>query len=208
MSKSRRRYFPARQGCVPVRLQLPRVEIDAGLAWFVVWTAARAERQAQRDLEAAGFATYLPLVGLAITRRGKVVEIERNPVSRYLFVGLRMPGPDIEGVENALGMLFGWSIPTMPPRGSLIRVNHVPLRVPSGALQAYADECAHGGAQGLGGGHLGLRAGDRARIVAGAFSGLTMTVDQLACDARVRGLVEMFGGRVSVEATADQLEAA
>jgi transcription antitermination factor NusG len=210
MAKNRkqRRYFPARQGCVPIRLQRPRVEIDAGLAWFCVWTAARAEWQAQRDLEAAGYATYLPLVGLAITRRGKVVEIERNPVSRYLFVGLRMPSPDIEGVENALGMLFGWSIPTMPPRGSVLRVNHAPLRVPSGALQAYADECADGAAQGLAGGHLGLRAGDRARIVAGAFSGLEMTVDQLACDARVRGLVEMFGGRVSVEATADQLEAA
>lgn len=202
------RYFPARQSSMPPRLKRPRVEIDAGLAWHAVWCSSRAERHAQRDLEGAGFATYLPTVGLEITRRGKVINIDRTPVSRYLFVGLSMPDPDTEGVEDALGMLWGWSIPTMPPRGRLIRVNHVPLRVPSGALQVFANECALGSPQGLADGHLGFRAGDRARIMSGAFSGLQMTVDRLACDARVRGLVEMFGGKVAIEATVDQLEAA
>lgn len=208
MSKSRRRYFPARPSAVPIRLQRPRVEIDAGLGWYAVYTAPSKEEQARDDLERAGFATWLPTVGLAITRRGRLVEVERTPVSRYLFVGLSMPDPDLEGVEDALGMLWGWSIPALSPRGRLLRVNHVPLRVPSGALQVYADECALGSLQGLRDGHFGLRAGDRARIVSGAFTGLQMTVDQLACDARVRGLVEMFGGRVAIEATVDQLEAA
>ena len=203
MSKSRRGYFPARQGAVPVRLQRPRVEIDAGLGWYVVWCRSRAERKAKLDLERAGFSTYLPAVGLRIIRRGRTIEIEKQPVSRYLFVGLCASQPDFDRVEDAL-----WDFIPFDVRGSLIRNNRDPVRVPAGALQAFADECARGWAPGLAGAHLGLRPGDKARIISGAFSGLAMDVDQIACDGRLRGLVDMFGGRVSVEATADQLQAA
>jgi hypothetical protein len=92
--------------------------------------------------------------------------------------------------------------------GSLIKVDREPIRVGAGALQAYADACAHNASQSLAGGRFRVAVGGEARIISGGLSGLIMQVSDLVCDDRVRGLVDMLGGRVVVEATVDQLEAA
>jgi transcription antitermination factor NusG len=208
---------------VPRFVPRPRVEIDRGLAWYCVHTRARAERRALDDLTKAGFPAYLPTETFSVVQRGRIVEVERAPVTRYLFVGLCARQPDFAGVERALGwvpqdpehLTFVWHgvLQTLtgaiePDRGSLIRANDLPVRVGAGALQAFADSCTGSGLQAVAGGRSGFRAGETARIVAGAFSGLSIAISDVLCDERIRGLVDLLGGRVVVEATADQLEAA
>jgi hypothetical protein len=114
--------------------------------------------------------------------------------------------PDFAGVDDALGWSpVEWYWPAL---GSLIRIDREPIRVGAGALQAFADECCFAGLRGVASGRSRLRAGQSARIVSGALSGLSLQVTDWVCDDRVRGLVDMLGGRVVVETTVDQLEAA
>lgn len=213
MAKNRnRRYFPSQQANRPARfLRRPRIEIDRGLAWFAVWTAPRAEQRARNDLERAGFATYLPTQTLEVVKRGRLVEVKRVPVSRYLFVGTSAAAPDLGGIQGVLdGLHAPWRF--APCLGRLIRIDREPVRVGAGALQAHADECTgnglYNGRGGTANGRLPLLRYQEARIVSGPFSGLRMSISDLLCDERVRGLVDMLGGKVVVEATQDQLEAA
>jgi hypothetical protein len=211
MAKTRRQLrcrarAPARP-FVPRFVSRPRVEIDRGLAWYVIWTRARAERQAEDDLRRAEFSTYLPTQRLEVVQRGRVVEVERPPVSRYLFVGLCARQPEFGRLDAILaGPNAGWFFD--PPTGSLLRVSGEPVRVGAGALQAFADECTGNGLSAVSGGRSPLRRYQTARITDGPLCGLSMRIEDVLCDDRVRGLVDMLGGRVMVEATADQLEAA
>jgi hypothetical protein len=206
MAKNRRQHrdYPSTGAYTPRPIVRPRVKIDRSLAWFAIWTAARAEERAAEVLIQAGFSTYVPTQSFEVVRRGKLIEVHRNPVSRYLFVGLNAVAPDVGAVDGALAPI-GWGEPVL---GSLIKVEREPIRVGAGALQAYADACAHNAVQSLASGRFGFAVGGKARIVSGGLSGLVMQVSDLVCDDRVRGLVDMLGGRVVVEATADQLEAA
>lgn len=210
MAKNRnRRYFPSQQANRPARfLRRPRVEIDRGLAWYAVWTAPRAEEQVRDDLEFAGFSVYLPTQALEIVRRGRLVEVERVPVSRYLFVGTSAAKPDLRGIQAVLDAVWRFA----PVLGRLIRVDREPIRVGAGALQAHADECTgnglYNGLRGAASGRSPLRRYQEARIVSGPLCGLRMAISDVLCDERVRGLVDMLGGKVVVEATQDQLEAA
>ena len=211
MAKNRKlhRYFPSQQANRLVRfLRRPRIAIDRGLAWYAVWTASRAEQRARDDLERAGFATYLPTQAIEVTKRGKLVEIERVPVSRYLFVGTSAASPDFEGIQNVLdGWQSGW-VWSGPAFGSLIRIDREPVRVGAGALQAHADEVTGNGLSAVANGRSPLHRYQTARITSGPLSGLRMQVSDVLCDERVKGLVDMLGGRMVVEATMDQLEAA
>jgi hypothetical protein len=208
MAKNRRerRYYPSMAAHTPRPIVRPRIMIDRSLAWFAIHCRSRAEQQAQADLQRAGFATYLPLWSIQIKRRGRLVEIERVPVSGYLFVGLCARQPDFAGVDDALG----WSPADWyrPALGSLIRVDREPIRIGAGALQAFADKVSGTGLEGLAGGRSRFRHGEVARITEGACAGLSIRVQDVLCDGRVRGLVDMLGGRVVVETTVDQLEAA
>jgi transcription antitermination factor NusG len=193
---------------VPRFVPRPRVEIDRGLAWYCVHTRSRAERHAESDLRRAGFATYLPTEAYSVVRRGRVIEVERAPVTRYLFVGLDPVAPEFRAVDDALtGLTHDWW-PVLGSVGSLIRVGEQPLRIGAGALQTFADNCTGSSLAAVAGGRCGFRAGETARIVDGAFSGLSMRVEDVLRNERVLGLVDLLGGRVVVEATADQLEAA
>src|SRR5215218_665860 len=71
-----RRYCPSAP-LLNMRLPRPRIEIDRGLAWFVIWTVARAERRVEAVLQNAGLATYAPVETVRVTKRGRVVEDER-----------------------------------------------------------------------------------------------------------------------------------
>jgi hypothetical protein len=208
MAKNRgqRRYYPSMAAHTPRPIVRPRIKIDRSLAWFAIHCRSRAEQQAQADLQRAGFSTYLPTQSLQVVKRGKLAEIERVPVSGYLFVGLCARQPDFAGVDDALGWSpVEWYRPAL---GSLIRVDREPIRVGAGALQAFADECCFAGLRGVASGRSRLRAGDIARITEGACAGLSIHLTDVLCDDRVRGLVDMLGGRVVVETTVDQLEAA
>ena len=123
----RRRHSPAAlTHKVPVRLSRPRVAIDAGCAWFAVWTEPRGERRVMAGLERAGSpATSEPCRKGRAARRGPPGE--RMAAARYLFVGLSAAAPEFGAVHAVDGVK------------ALVAAAGAPLRVPACVLQAYAD---------------------------------------------------------------------
>jgi hypothetical protein len=197
------RRYPSLETHTPRPIARPRVEIDRSLAWYAIRAAYKAEGRADEALRNAGFATYLPTEAVRIHRRGKLVELERMPVSGYLFVGLCAREPDFSLVKMALNQLW----PITPAFGSLIRIDRQPVRIGAGAIQAFADECT-GGLAGLAGGLSRFRKGQKAKVVGGNWSGFEIDLERVACDHPIVGLIDMMGRKTRVEVTEDQLEAA
>lgn len=199
-----RRYCPSMpaHGGVIRRLPRPRVEIDRGLAWHCLWTAPRAERRVESALRERGLAAYTPVEAYAVVRRGKEVEVERPAVGRYVFVGLDGAQPQLEAVREALDGPCGWMI-GIPALGRiLLGPDGVPLIVPTGALQRFADGLEvvdRGSGRFAVGGAVIARKGPLA-----SFRGIVESSD----DYRVRALLNIFGRKTVVEFEPEQLEAA
>jgi transcription antitermination factor NusG len=214
MAKTRkrceRRYRPSAP-LLPRRLPRPRVEIDRGLAWFVVWVSSarfQAERDVVRRLSERGIATYHPVEAVERMTRGKRTETERPALGRYVFVGLDAGRSDFGPVHDALEDAGGWFAGFYTLLGRVLKIyDHerevaVALRVPASALQRLADGlvCFEAVRQ-------PFLPGESVRAVSGALSGLRAEIEH-ADDVRVRALVHLFGGQVRVEFEPGQLEAA
>lgn len=201
-----RRYRPSAP-LINMRVPRPRVEIDRGLAWFVIWTAARAERRVESALRDAGLATYAPVETIRAVKRGRVVEDERLAIGRYLFVGLHGAHPQWDAVHDALEGPFGWwGMPGLPALGRVLKSRDgTALRVPAGALQGLCDGLSLFGLEDTSQARLPVGGAVIARkgILAG-FRGIVESSD----DYRVRALLDVFGRKTRVEFSHDQLEAA
>jgi transcription antitermination factor NusG len=200
-----RRYRPSVLALKPQikRLPRPRVDIDRALAWFVIWAGANVERRVEERLVSAGLSAYRPVEVVAVLNRGKSVERERNPLGRYVFVGLNADHPNFSAVAQALEPIG--SVWTSAPLGRVLMVDGEALRVPASVLQRFAD--------GLyvpevsGGSKCRFASGDDVRVVSGPFASFLAEVES-ATDVRVRALVNVFGRKTSVELDYAQLEAA
>jgi transcription antitermination factor NusG len=210
-NRRQRRYSPStlthRSG---LRLiERHRVEIDRALSWHVVYCRAQQERVAERDLQAAGFTTYRPVQTFERLYRGKTSTVERAPVSRYVFVGLNAVDPDLARVEAVLTEDGWW--PRMS--GQVLHANGQPVRIGAGALQRFEDAVSchfDGGLNGSGGAASGrslFKVGETVFVRDGPFSGIPFSIESLT-DYRVRGLVDLLGGKVAVDLELEQLEAA
>jgi hypothetical protein len=186
--KRNRRYSPAMPVVTSNRtgwIWRPHVVIDRSLAWFAVWTAPRAEREAEIRLRRAGFATYLPSFADKRLRKGQIQPVETLAVSRYLFVGINAASLPLGAVAEALreeetsgavvfeyrGKTVTVDVGSAPPEpiGRVIGVRGEALRVPASALQSYAD--------GLSGNDIPVR---------GGVLGKLLEAMQRADDARLR----------------------
>jgi transcription antitermination factor NusG len=177
-----------------------RTYIDPALTWFALWCRANQERKAEAALAGAGIATYRPLETRQINKRGKILQIERPPVGRYLFAGLDEAQAQAQSLRDVRDALHQ---PSDPPLGRLIRTEAGPVQVPAELLQPFADAIARLGepvqARCL------FSKGMDALVVKGPLAGLLAAI-QTASDDRVRALVKMFGGRTLVEFEPEQLE--
>lgn len=203
-----RRYRPASlaHGGVIHRLPRPRVEIDRGLAWYCLWTAALAERRVETALRDAGLATYAPVETVRTVKRGRVVEDERLAVGRYVFVGLHGAQPQWDAVHEALERRCHWTI-GIPAFGRVLKSRDgVALRVPASALQKLADGLSLAD-EGNHAARTRLAAGGACKAVSGVFAGF-LGVVQSSDDYRVRALLDVFGRKTAVEFSPEQLEAA
>jgi transcription antitermination factor NusG len=200
--RRQRRYSPSTLTHSNLRwIARPRVEIDRGLSWVVVWCRAQQERAAERDLQGAGFATYRPTQLFERLHRGKTTTVEKVPVSRYLFVGVDAAHQDLAEVEAAMTEEGWW--PRMS--GMVLRVDGQPVRIGAGALQRFED--AVNGSGGAASGRLRFAVGQTVFVKDGPFSGVPFSIESLS-DYRVRGLVDLLGGKVAVDLELEQLEAA
>lgn len=194
-----RRYQPSAPLGTVFRRPQPRVQIDRGLAWYCLWTAPQAEADVAKALREMGLGVYVPVEALAVARHGKLVDIERPLLGRYVFVGLNGAQPEWATVYDALNGPYGW----MLGRALKAAGGVVPLRIPAGALQSLAD--------GLGATASGrstpFRTGDTCRVVDGLWRGLQAEILD-STDLQVRGLLNLFGRRTLVAFEPGQLEAA
>jgi transcription antitermination factor NusG len=186
------------------RRSQPRVQIDRGLAWFVLWTAPRAEMRVAEPLREAGIAVYVPVEALSLARR-EVVEVERPLLGRYVFVGLNAARPEWDFVRAALDGPFGWVF-GLPVLGRvLMSAEGEPVRVPAGVLQSFAD--------GLGSSLAGVsgrpvwETGQPVKATHGPLEGiLGAFLDE--DEAQVRALVNLLGRQTLVAFKPGQLRAA
>lgn len=179
----------------------PRVEIDRGLAWYAIFTAARAEARVQTTLRDFGLATYAPIEALKLLRRGRMVELERPAVSRYLFVGLDAAAPQWPLVQEALETPGPWGI-GLYALGRVLTFGLQPFRVPAGQLARLAD-----GLSALGHTPYPFEANARVRVSKGPWEAFHGTVEE-SDDDRVRALLDIFGRQTRVEFKTSELEAA
>lgn len=198
-----RRYQPsAPHGTVRRRPQ-PRVQIDRGLAWFCLWTVPRAEAQVAQALREAGLGVYVPIEALAVVRRGKLVEVERPLLGRYLFVGLNGARPEWEAVSCALDGPHGWMF-GLPVLGRVLKsADGTPVTIPAGVLQTFADGLGRSLA-GVNG--SGLFPGQRVKAAHGPLEGILGAFHD-ADEVRVRALFNLLGRQTLVEFKLGQLEA-
>jgi hypothetical protein len=87
----RRRYRAKPTPPHVIRLTRIRVEIASDREWFVLRVPARREREIERGLQAAGFATYRPVEQAFHERQGGAIEIERRELPGYVFAGVPSP---------------------------------------------------------------------------------------------------------------------
>lgn len=163
--------------------------------WYCAWTHPNQERRAWIDLKVKGFDAYLPL---HLNRPGGHPERERVvPLfSRYLFLRFDTARDQWRRVYRALGVagLIGSS----PER---------PTPAPEGVIEALLARTSSVGVvddPGPWRGAVGIKAGERARMIDGPFAGLSGV-----CQASARGRVEMLmavWGGTPVTCDATQLE--
>jgi transcription antitermination factor NusG len=201
-----RRYQPSALSGTAIRRPQPRIQIDRGRAWYCLWTAPRAEAEVAQALREAGLAVYVPVEALSVTRRGRLVEVERPLLSRYVFVGLNGAEPEWSAVHRALDGPHGWMF-GLPVLGRVLKsAEQVPLRVPASALQNLAN---------------GLEAtasvrsapdsmwatGQPVKAAGGPLEGILGAFHD-ADEVRVRALFNLFGRKTLVEFKPGQLRAA
>lgn len=201
-----RRYHPSAppHGTV-IRRPQPLVQIDRGLAWYCLWTAPRAEPQVATALREAGLGVYVPVEVLAVARRGKLVDIERPLLGRYVFVGLSGAKPEWDVVQQALDGPHGWVF-GLPALGRVLKsAENSPLRVAAGDLQSLANGI--GASLAAVHGPMLFDAGQPVRASRGPLEGILGAFHD-SDDAKVRALFYLLGRQTLVAFKPGELEAA
>ena len=207
-------------------LSRPRVEIDPGLFWRVLWTQPLAENRVAAALARAGLAAYIPTRVVETIRRGALEAITRPAIGRYVFVGMGDPEGDFGRLRASLGQeapylasdsfsytdrrgrRIGVEVrrPEPPePMARLLRVDDVPLRVPVEALQALEDGLSLYGQAGKE--RSAFVPGQSVTVLQGPWAGFIGEVER-SDDERVWALLGLFGRQTPVQFLVDELEVA
>jgi len=166
---------------------------EQDLAWYLIYTKPRQERDARDNLVRQGFNAWLPLVRVVKRRGTRRVPVVEPMFPRYLFVQLDSSRQDWSPIRSTLGV------------STLVRFGGRPAKVPEplvAALQARADEqdiC-----------DLSQRQqptrGDRVRVAHGAFAGYEAVFQARNGQERVLVLLEVAGKQSRVSLPADDID--
>ena len=151
--------------------------------WFLVHTHPRGELRAQLHLAGQGFHTYLPQFSKTI-RHARQLRTVRAPLfPRYLFVALDLGRDPWLSVRSTFGV------------SSLFTSNGQPVPVPKGVVEAILQQVGSDGVL-L---NDNLKKGQRVRLLTGPFADVVGILAELDDRGRVKVLLEMMGGAVSVD---------
>jgi transcriptional antiterminator RfaH len=163
--------------------------------WFVAHTQPRAEAKAASHLSRQGFEIYFPRY-LKRRRHARRIEIVAAPLfPRYLFVAVDTTAQRWRSIYSTVGV------------ARLVCNGKDPTAVPDGIVAALKDrEDADG--------FIKLdyrppfRAGDRIRVLDGAFSSCLGLFEGMAERERIAILLDLLGRKVRVVLDADLVVAA
>ena len=153
-----------------------------GARWYLVHTRPNKERKAELNLEAQGFATFLPQIERTIRHARRLTTARRPLFPRYLFVRLDIGRDRWLSVNSTIGV------------SRLFTQEGRPVAVPFGVVENLL---AHSDA-GLTRLDCSLAEGQRVRILSGPLANFTATVVRLDARRRVDVLLEIMGATVPV----------
>jgi transcriptional antiterminator RfaH len=176
---------------MPADPEAQLTETDEGPRWRLVRALTSREVFACEQLERQGFRTFLPKQFKTVRHARKVRVALGAYFPGYLFVEVDLGKDRWRSINGTLGVahMIGGERPTPVPRGVVE------------ALMEAAD--ARGVLTGP-----PLKAGQKVRIIAGAFADKLAVIERLDDAGRVRVLLEIISGQVAVTVARDFLDAA
>jgi len=163
--------------------------------WFVAHTHPHAEVRAIAHLERQGFEIYLPRY-LRRRRHARKIETVAAPLfPRYIFVAVDLAAQRWRSIYSTVGV------------ARLVCNGDEPSAVPDGIVEALKSrEDADGFIRLVN--RPGFRAGDKIRVLEGAFSSCLGLFEGLAERERIAILLDLLGRKVRVVLDADLVAAA
>jgi transcriptional antiterminator RfaH len=169
--------------------------MTSGQRWYVVQSHPNAEHKAVANLERQGFATYLPRY-LKRRRHARRVEVVPAPLfPRYLFVGIDLETQRWRSIFSTLGvsrLICNGEMPT-PIAEQVI-----------GNLKSREDAIGFVRLNN----RILFRAGDKIRILEGAFADCLGLYEGMKDSERVAILLDLLGRKVRVTVDAEAVTAA
>ncbi len=173
---------------------MTRPSIADAANWCAVQTHARAEDKAAFHLARQGYRVFLPK---HLKRRKHARRVEWVPAPlfpRYLFVA----------VDPGVGRW--WSIRSTVGVSNLVRFGKMPATVPAeviAEIEARQDESGMVKLRPC----LGVKRGERVRIIDGPLTDLEGLFDGASDEARVTVLLDLMGRQVAVRVPAETVYA-
>jgi transcription elongation factor/antiterminator RfaH len=149
--------------------------------WHAARTQPGREAGACAQLEAQGFATFLPLVARTVRHARKMRAVRAPLFPSYVFVAFdpaRERWRSVNGTFGVSRLVMAGERPAPAPHGVVEAL--LALRDESGCVRLDAD----------------LRAGQRVEVIAGPFAHALGSLARLDAHGRVCVLLEMMGGLV------------
>ena len=168
-------------------------DLCPGERWYAVRTQPARELRACLQLKNQNFQTFLPQ-GLKTVRHARKFTTVTAPFfPQYLFVVLDLTLHRWRSINGTMGVT------------SLVMQGDLPHPVPQGVVEALIGMTDTGGLLQFG---QNLRLGDRVRLTAGPFAEKFAICERLDDGGRVRVLLDIMGGQISVQVKRDHLMAA
>jgi len=163
--------------------------------WFVAHTRPHAEAKATAHLARQGFQTYFPRY-LKRRRHARKIETVAAPLfPRYLFVAVDMSVQRWRSIYSTVGV------------ARLVSNGDEPTPVPDGIVEAFKGREDANGFIKLES-RPPFRAGDKIRVLDGAFSSCLGLFEGMAERERIAILLDLLGRKVRVVLDADLIAAA
>jgi transcriptional antiterminator RfaH len=163
--------------------------------WFVAHTHPHAEGKATSHLSRQGFEIYFPRY-LKRRRHARRIEIVAAPLfPRYLFVAIDLNVQRWRSIYSTVGV------------SRLVCNGDDPSPVPDGIVEALKQREDSGGFIKLDA-RPPFRAGDKIRVLDGAFSSCLGLFESMAERERIAILLDLLGRKVRVVLDADLVAAA
>lgn len=169
-------------------------------SWYIACTKPNAERYAAQVLSAKerGFTVYAPKVLTRISHAGRVSEVERPFLPRYIFV--LNDGKSVRGIRAAPGVSSLMPGCDGPALASQIVIDAIKKRETKGYvdLDVYLTKVDP----------RGFKKGQVLRVVEGPFSGFNAIFQERDPHNRVIAFIHIFGQSSKMTLEANQVERA